>query len=153
MSESSLAESSSIDFFKNFVFDIYVLLTKNINPFSWEWEIQEGKGNKMILLLWGESVPTNFYKHICKNENFFSLREKNVFHPKASETVWKFIEENRQDYRLSDIILLIKYCKSFQYVYSKDCLDIYSSTENREFNRKRKANLKLSLINGKIKLK
>ena len=107
----------------------------------------------MILLLWGESVPTNFTFHICRNENFISLKEKNVFHPKTNEIVWQFTEENSHDYRLSEIILLIKYSKSFQYVYSKDCLVIYSSTEDRGFNRKRKANIKLSLINGKTKLK
>lgn len=107
----------------------------------------------MILLLWGESVPTNFTFHICRNENFISLKGKNVFHPKTNEIVWQFTEENSHDYRLSEIILLIKYSKSFQYVYSKDCLVIYSSTEDRGFNRKRKANIKLSLINGKIKLK
>ena len=41
-------------FNKSFVFDIYVLATKNINPFSLEREIFDVEDQGMINMFWGD---------------------------------------------------------------------------------------------------
>ena len=48
------------DFFnKNIVFDIYFLLTKNLNPFSIERKFQDETSREMLHMLWNE-YPKRF---------------------------------------------------------------------------------------------
>ena len=64
----------------NFTFDTITLLTKNINPFSLERKIVDGKNRDIIYMLWDESIEKTLYKHICENENFIYLNGKNVLY-------------------------------------------------------------------------
>ena len=48
-----------------FVFDIYVLTTKNINPFSLEGIIFDVKVREMLNLFWEDCNEHSFYKLIC----------------------------------------------------------------------------------------
>ena len=55
------------DFYKrNIVFDISILLTKNLNTFSLEREIAEQNNHEMIYMLWKEGMPAGFYVFICQ---------------------------------------------------------------------------------------
>ena len=47
-------------FDRSFVFDIYVLTTKNINPFSLEREIFDVKDQGMINMFWGDCNEPSF---------------------------------------------------------------------------------------------
>ena len=50
----------------SFVFNIYVLTTKNINPFSLEIKIFDIKDSEMINMFWEDCNEPSFYKHICQ---------------------------------------------------------------------------------------
>ena len=53
-------------FDRSFVFNIYVLTTKNINPFSLEIKIFDIKDSEMINMFWEDCNEPSFYKHICQ---------------------------------------------------------------------------------------
>ena len=70
---------------RSFVFDVYVLATKNINPFSLEQKIFGIKNREMINMFWGDCSKPSFYKHICKSDNFLYLKGKNVVYPQVAD--------------------------------------------------------------------
>ena len=55
---------------KNFIFDIYLLITKNLNSFSLDRKLADKTQHEMIYMLWRECMPIEFYKFICKGKNF-----------------------------------------------------------------------------------
>ena len=68
------------DFYdENFIFDVCLLVTKNLNPFSLDRKLSDENKHEMIYMLWKECMPEKFYKHICKENNFLYLNRKNVF--------------------------------------------------------------------------
>ena len=54
---------------KNFTFDVYLPLTKNLNPFSLNRKFADKTKHEMICILWKECMPAEFYKHICQEKN------------------------------------------------------------------------------------
>ena len=99
LSNISYAGVTKEDFYnRNFVFQIYVLLTKNLNPFSLDQKLSDQNKHEMIYMLWKECMPAEFYKFICKEEPFLYLNGKNVLYQKIGEIVWKFIHENENIY-------------------------------------------------------
>ena len=66
---------------KNFIFDLYVLLTKNLNPFSLDRKLVDKTKHKMIYILWRECMQLEYYKSICEEKNFIYLNGKNVLQP------------------------------------------------------------------------
>ena len=50
---------------KNFIFNVYLLLTKNLNPFSLDRKLADKTKHEMIYMLWIEWIPAEFYTHIC----------------------------------------------------------------------------------------
>ena len=55
------------DFYnENFIFDINLLYTKNLNPFSLDRKLGDKNKHEMIYILWKEWMPQKFYKHISK---------------------------------------------------------------------------------------
>ena len=57
-------------FDRSFVFDVYTMTTKNINPFSLERKIFDVKDCKMINMFWEQSNKPSFYKRIWKPKFF-----------------------------------------------------------------------------------
>ena len=49
---------------ENFIFDVYLLVTKNLNPFSLDRKLVEKNKHEMIYMLWKECMPQKFYRHI-----------------------------------------------------------------------------------------
>ena len=113
---------------KNFVFDVYLLLTKNVNPFFLDRKLADKTKHEMIYMLWKECMPSGFYRHICLEKNFLYLNGKNVLQPKVLEIISEFIDADDNNYRLMQNNLS-SYKNIFQYVYSNVFPEIYCSTE------------------------
>ena len=121
---------------KNLYFDRYVFRTKNITPFSLERKISDQSKHEMIYILWKECMPVDFYKFICRKENFSYLNSKNLLHLKVSDIVWKFIEEDENNFKkLRENLRKNK--NVFQYVYCVVYPDIYCSSEKRVYDLRR----------------
>ena len=59
------------DFYnESFIFDVYLLVMKNFNPFSLNRKLADKSKHEMIYMLWKECMLRNFYRHICKEQNF-----------------------------------------------------------------------------------
>ena len=87
------------DFYnKNFVFDVYVLLTKNLCPFSLGRKISDANKHDMIYLIWKECMPSEFFKYICEEENFMYLNGKTVVYSKVADMISKFIETDAKNF-------------------------------------------------------
>ena len=100
---SNIAYSSVFreDFYNwNFVFDIYVLLTENLNPFSLERKIADQNKYEIIYVVWKECILTEFYRFIGQEENFLYLNGKNALYPKTSDMVCLFISQHNKNYNL-----------------------------------------------------
>ena len=121
---------------ENFIFDDYLLVTKNLNSFSLDRKLNDQNKCKMIYMLWKECMPQKFYKHICKEKNFLYLNGKNVLQPKISKIITDFLKEGNENY-IELRNNLSQYKTIFQYVYSNVFLEIYCSTERRGFDLKR----------------
>ena len=50
---------------KNFIFDVYLLLTKNLNLFSLNRKLADKTKHEMIYMLWKECMLSEFYRHVC----------------------------------------------------------------------------------------
>ena len=79
LSNISYAGINKEDFYnENFTFDIHLLVTKNLNPFSLDRKLNDQNKHEMIYMLWKECMPQKFYKHICKDSKVLYLNVKNV---------------------------------------------------------------------------
>ena len=79
LSNISYAGINKEDFYnENFTFDIHLLVTKNLNPFSLDRKLNDQNKHQMIYMLWKECMPQKFYKHICKDSKVLYLNVKNV---------------------------------------------------------------------------
>ena len=85
---------------RNFIFDVYLLITKNLNPFSLDRKLADKTKHEMIYMLWRECIPIEFYKFICKENNFLYLNGKNVPQPKVLQIIAEFIEADEKNYCL-----------------------------------------------------
>ena len=120
---------------ENFIFDVYVRVTNNLNPFSLDRKLADKNKHEVIYMLWKECMPPKFYKHICKEKNFLYLNGKNVLQPKVLEIINDFLQENENNYKeLRNN--LCSYRNIFQYMYSNVFPEIYCSTEKRGFDLK-----------------
>ena len=70
---------------ENFIFDVYLLVTKDLNPFSLDRKLANKNKNEMIYMLWKEFMPQKFYKISAKKKNFLYLNGKNILQPKVLE--------------------------------------------------------------------
>ena len=62
---------------RNFILDVFVLVTKNLNPsFSLERKIFDINNREIVRMLWEECIDQAFYKFVCEKENFMYLNGK-----------------------------------------------------------------------------
>ena len=74
LSNISYTGISKNDFYnENFILDVYVLLVKNLNPFSLSRKVSDKTKHEMVYMLWRECIPPEFYRHICEEKNFIYL--------------------------------------------------------------------------------
>ena len=98
---------------------------KKLNPFSLDRKLSNQSKHEMIYMLWKVCIPVDFYKYLCKEEQFLYLNRKNVLYLNIAEIVWKFIDENEKN------------CNQLlQYVYLIVYPEIYCTTERRGFDLK-----------------
>ena len=84
----------------------------------------------MINMFWEEYNELTFCKHICRMENFLHLNGKNVIYLHFAEIVWKYIEENEENFHKIKQ-KLIDNKKIFQFVYATTYPEIYAFVEKR----------------------
>ena len=124
------------DFYnEKFIFNVYLLITKNLNPFSLDRKLTNKNNREMFYMFWKECMAQKFYQHIYKEKSFIYLNGKNVLQPKVSEILNDFIEEADENY-IALLNNLSLYKSIFQYVYSNVFPEIYCSTERRRFDLK-----------------
>ena len=122
---------SKSDFYnENFILDVYILLVKNLNPFSLQRKISDKFKHEMIYMLWRECIPVKFYRYICQEENFRYLNGRDVSQPGVLEIVGRFIDQDKENLRILQKSLAL-YKDIFQYVYSHTFPEIYTMSEKR----------------------
>ena len=82
---------------KNFIFGVYLLLTKNFNPFSLDRKLANKTKHEVIYMLWRECMLIEYYKFICEENNFLHLNGKNVLQPKVLQITADFIEKDEKN--------------------------------------------------------
>ena len=96
LSNISYSSINKNDFYnENFILDIYVLLVKNLNPFSLQRKISDKLKQEMVYMLWRECIHHEFYRHISKEKNFVYLNRRDVGQPGALEIVGNFIDQGK----------------------------------------------------------
>ena len=89
------------DFYnENFILDVYILLVKNLNPFSLQRKTSDKLKHEMVYMLWRECIPAEFYRCICQDENFKYLNGRDVSQPGVLEIVGTFIDQHKDNLRM-----------------------------------------------------
>ena len=96
---------------------------KNINPFSLERKITEGKNRDIIYMLWDERIKKSFCKQICENQNFIYLNSKNVLYGKTAHIVLDCFNKDSKNMQ--------NHMNTIQFVYSKCFPEVYSFIDKR----------------------
>ena len=124
------------DFYnENFILDVYILIVKNLNPFSLQQNASDKFKHEMIYMLWREFIPVEFYRYICQEENFKYLNGRDATQPGVLEIVGRFIDQHKDNLHLLQKNLA-NYKDIFQYVYSHTFPKIYTMSEKRGINLK-----------------
>ena len=122
---------SKSDFYnENFILDVYILLVKNLNPFSLQRKISDKFKHKMIYMLWRECIPVEFYRYISQEEKFKYLNGRDVSQPGVLEIIRRFIDQDKENLRILQKCL-VNYKDIFQYIYSHTFPEIYTMSEKR----------------------
>ena len=85
---------------ENFTLDVFVLLVKNLNPFSLNRKITDKTKHEMVYMLWRECIPQEFYKYICEEQNFMFLNGRDINQAGVLEIVGNFIDQGKENLRL-----------------------------------------------------
>ena len=124
------------DFYnENFVLDVYLLLVKNLNPFSLSRKISDKLKHEMVYMQWRECIPSDFYRYICEEKNSVYLNRRDVGQPGTLEIVGNFIDQGKKNLRMLQESLA-RYKDIFQYVYSHVFPEICTTSEKRGFDLK-----------------
>ena len=119
------------DFYnESFILDVYVLLVRNLNPFSLQRKISDKLKQEMVYMLRRECIPHEFYRHICEEKNFVYLNGRDVGQPGALEIVGNFIDQGKKNLRMLQEHLA-RYKDIYQYVYSHVFPEVYTLSEKR----------------------
>ena len=136
LSNISYTGINKSDFYnKSFILDVYVLLVKNLNPFSMNRIVSDKNKHEMVYMLWRECIPPEFYRYICEGNNFIYLNSKDVGQPGVLEIVENFIDQSKDNLCMLQENLP-RFRGIFQYVYSHVFPEVYTLTEKRGFNMK-----------------
>ena len=136
LSNISYTGTSKNDFYnENFILDVYVLLVKNLNPFSLGRKVTDKTKHEMAYMLWRECIPPEFYRYICEEKNFIYLNGRDVSQPGVLEIVGGFIDQGKKNLRMLQEHLA-RYKNIYQYVYSHVFPEIYTTSEKRGFDLK-----------------
>ena len=102
MSNIGYNSINKTDFYnENFILDVFILLVKNLNPFSLQRKISDKFKHEMIYMLWREFIPTAFFRFIYQEDNFRYLNGRDVSQPGVLEIVGKFVDQNKKNLRFT----------------------------------------------------
>ena len=151
LTNKSLNGVKEEDFFdRSFAFDIYVLTTKNINPFSLERKTFDVKDREMINMFWEDCNDSSFCKRIFQPENFLYLDGKNVIYLQVAEIVMNYIEAADKNFdKLKR--KLIENKKIFQFVYSSVYPEVYCFVQKRDAGMRNNFHLKFKELKNRKK--
>ena len=136
LSNISYTGISKNDFYnESFILDVYVLLVKNLNPFSLRRKVSDKTKHEMLYMLWSECIPSDFYRYICEEKNFIYLNGGDVGQPGVLEIVGNFIHQRKKNLQMLQESL-DRYKDIFQYVCSHVFPKIYTTSEKRGFDLK-----------------
>ena len=89
------------DFYnENFILGVFILLVKNLNPFSLQRKTPDKLKHEMVYILWRECILSEFYRYICQGENFKYLNGRDVNQSGVLEIVGNFIDQKKDKLRL-----------------------------------------------------
>ena len=118
LSNISYTGISKNDFYnESFILDVYVLIVKNLNPFSLNRKLSDKTKHEMVYMLWRECIPSEFYRYICEEKNFIYLNGRDVGQPGGLKIVGNLIDQGKQNLRMLQENLA-RYKDIFQYFYS-----------------------------------
>ena len=127
---------SKNDFYnENFILDVYVLLVKNLNPFSLSRKVTDKTKHEMVYVLWRECILPEFYRYTCEEKNFIYLNGRDVCQPGVLEIVGEFIDQGKRNLRMLQEHLT-RYKDIYQYVHSHVFPEIYTTSEKRGLDLK-----------------
>ena len=136
LSNVSYTGISKNDFYnENFILDVYVLLVKNLNPFSLSRKVTDKTKHEMVYMLWRECVPSEFYRYICEEKNLIYVNGQDVGQPGVLEIVGGFIDQGKQNLRMLQEHLA-RFKDIFQYVYSHIFPEVCTTSEKQGFDLK-----------------
>ena len=144
--------SKSYFYNENFILDVFVLIVKNLNPFSLSRKITDKTKHEMVYMLWRECVPSEFYRYICEEKNFLYLNSRDVGQPTMLEIVSGFIDQEKQNLRMLQEYLA-QYKDIYQYVYSHVFLEVYTTSEKRGFDLKSNFHILFKAYHDKQKIR
>ena len=88
------------DFYnENFIFNVYLLVNENLNPFSLDRKLGDKNKHEMIYMLLKECMPQKFYQDIYKEKNFLYLNGKTVLQPKVLKIINNFLDEGEENHK------------------------------------------------------
>ena len=95
--ENGINKSDLKTYDKNFISDAYILLVKNLNPFSLQRKTSDKLKHEMAFMLWRECIPSEFYRYICQDTNFKYLNGRDVNQSGVLVIVGKFIDQEKEN--------------------------------------------------------
>ena len=124
------------DFYnEDFIFDVYLLITNNLNTFLLDRKLSDKNRHEMLYMLWKECMLVNFCQQICKEKRLIYLNRKNVQQSKVTEIINEYLDEDTNIY--NKMRNNLSQCKNiFQYVHSNIFPEIHCSTERQGFDLK-----------------
>ena len=137
---------------ESFILDVYVLLVKNLNPLSPQKNVLDKMKHEMVYMLWGECVPSEFYRYICEDKNFKHLNGHDVSQPGVLEIVGSFIDQGKQNLRMLQK-QLANYKDIFQYVYSHVFPEIYVTSEKHGIDLKSSSHIMFRTYHDKMMIR
>ena len=150
LSNISYTGISKNDFYNgNFILDVYVLIVKNLNPFSLSRNVTDKTKHEMVYMLWRECISSDFYRYICDEKNFIYLSGRDVGQPGVLEIVGGFIDEGKQNLRMLQEYLA-RFKDIYQYVYSHVFPEVYTTSEKRGFDLKSNFHILFKAYRDKI---
>ena len=98
-SKKSYVGINKEDFYnEDFTFNIYLLMTKNLNPFSLDRNLNDLNKHEKIYMIWKECIQQLFTNTYVKKKILFLLMEKNVLQPILSEIITGFLKQSEKRY-------------------------------------------------------
>ena len=134
------------------ILDVFILLVKNLNPFSLPRKISDKFKHKMIYMLWRECIPPAFYRFICQEDNFRYLNGRDVSQPGVLKSVSKFVDQDKNNLRLLQQCLA-NYKDILQYVYSCTYPEIYTMSEKTGIDMKSNFYILFKMYKDKMMMK